>query len=644
MCGIVGIISYTNNQADLNLIEAATQTLQKRGPDNLATYCHQNIALGHSRLSIIDVSNNANQPFHSADGNFTIIFNGEIFNYLQLKEELVNDGFVFKTNSDTEVLLNLFIKHKAACLDKLNGFFAFAIYNKLTGEVFIARDRFGIKPLLYYADEHQLIFASELKAIFKFNIEKTIDKVSLFNYFQFNYIPSQQSIIKKLKKLQPGHFILLKTDKYPDKIEETQYYKIPYEDEKIMQVNASNYIKAQEILKGLIEDAVKIRLIADVPLGTFLSGGIDSSIISTIAAKYKNDLNTFSIGYKDHPFFDETHYAELVAKKIGSNHHVFKLSNNDLLAHVFEMLDYIDEPFADSSALAVYILSKETKKKVTVALSGDGADEVFSGYNKHYGEFRLRNQGVSEWLIKHSFYLWQSLPKNRNSKWMNKVRQLYKFSLGAHLPYKERYWRWASVLSEEETNYLFKEELLHLSQRLSDDAFDYKKRKDSLLKGIRKNGSFNDILFTDMQMVLPNDMLKKVDTMSMANSLEVRTPFLDHRVVNFAFSLPVEFKINQTMKKKILQDAFRDELPSELYNRPKHGFEVPLLSWFKNELKSLIEEDLLSDDLIEEQQIFNINAIKKLKNELFNDNKFEKEATIWALIVFNYWWKKNFKH
>ena len=642
MCGIVGIIS--SDQKELSKIASATRTLSNRGPDNRSTSKFDNLSLGHARLSIIDTSKAANQPFTDASERYTIIFNGEIYNYKELREELITDQVHFNTNSDTEVLLQLYIKHGKDCLEKLNGFFAFAVFDKKENSLFIARDRMGIKPLLYYFDGEQFIFSSELKAILTFNIQKEIDKISLFNFLQFNYIPSSNSILENVKKLQPGHFIFIPNiNKLPETIQEEVYYEIPYNTETSIQTSAFNYDKSQEMLRNLLDDAVQKRLVADVPVGTFLSGGVDSSIISLLAKQHQPDLQTFSIGYKDEPFFDETHYANAVAKKIGSKHHVFSLSNDDLYENLNDILDYIDEPFADSSAIAVYILSKHTKKHVTVALSGDGADEMFSGYNKHMAEYKSRNPGLAESAVKMGYLLWRNLPKSRNSKITNINRQLYKFSLGAKLPHKARYWKWAGILNEERANYLLKEELIFNPQRLSDTAFEYKKRKDELLQYIRKDGNINDVLYTDMKMVLPNDMLRKVDAMSMANSLEIRTPFLDHRLVNFAFTLPAAFKINANMKKKILQDTFRNELPEEIYNRPKHGFEVPLLNWFRNELQSKIEDDLLSDEFIEEQGIFNVAATRALKQQLLSNNPEDVQATIWALIVFNSWWKKYLK-
>ncbi|MGB0881719.1 MAG: asparagine synthase (glutamine-hydrolyzing) [Vicingaceae bacterium] len=639
MCGIAGIISP--NKSELSKITEATHTLSKRGPDNQSVEIFDVIALGHARLSIIDTTKGANQPFTDASKRYSLVFNGEIYNYLELKKELLADGISFVSNSDTEVLLYLFIKYKEKCLEKLNGFFAFAVYDKHEKSLFVARDRMGIKPLLYYFDGEQFIFGSELKALLSFNIKRNIDKVSLFNYLQFNYIPTHNSILENVRKLKPGHFISIKNVvEIKQGITEEKYYEIPLNQESALQTSAMNYGKSQEMLRNLLDDAVQKRLVSDVPIGTFLSGGVDSSIISLLAKKHKPDLQTFSIGFKDEPFFDETNYANAVANKIGSTHHVFSLTNDDLYADLNNILEYLDEPFADSSAIAVYLLSKRTKEHVTVALSGDGADEMFSGYNKHMAEFKARHPGIKESIVKMGYPIWRTLPKSRNSKLTNVNRQLYKFSLGSKLTNKARYWKWAAIINEERANYLLKEEMVFNPQRLSDNAFEYKKRKEELLKNIQKDGSVNDVLYTDMKMVLTNDMLRKVDAMSMANSLEVRTPFLDHRLVNFAFSLPREFKINANMKKKILQDAFREELPEEIYKRPKHGFEVPLLSWFRNELRNTIENDLLSDDFIEQQGLFNVSAIRSLKKQLFSTSPEDVQATIWSLIVFNTWWKK----
>jgi asparagine synthase (glutamine-hydrolysing) len=372
-----------------------------------------------------------------------------------------------------------------------------------------------------------------------------------------------------------------------------------------------------------------------VPLGAFLSGGIDSSIVTGLAAKHKANLYTFSIGFKDEKFFDETNYARLVAKHFKTEHTVFSLTNNDLYEHVNSILDYIDEPFADSSAINVYILSKETRKHATVALSGDGADELLAGYNKHAAFYRAIHPGLKESLVASFLPLWKSFPQSRNNFFSNKARQLQRFAEGMKLSSKERYWHWAGFASREQAYQLF-------SQNSKDNLnrHEFNQFKDELLKTIPDKESINDILLTDMNLVLPNDMLTKVDLMSMANALEVRTPFLDFELVNFAFTLPDEFKINPKIRKRIVQDTFREFLPAELYNRPKKGFEVPLLKWLRKEMKSLIEDDLLSEKFVTEQNIFDYPSIVELKKQLNSSNPGDVHARIWALIVFQWWWRK----
>ena len=648
MCGITGIVALSSNGTDfLPRVENAVDRLNRRGPDHSAVFRHHHVALGHARLSIIDTSAAANQPFTDVSGRYTVVFNGEIYNYRELRKELEADGIKFRSESDTEVLLELFIKEGESFLEKLNGFFALAIYDSKDGYLFLARDRMGIKPLLIYRDENKLIFASEMKAILAYGIRKEIDRASLFTYLQLNYIPAPATILRGVRKVMPGHKVMVTNlnafDPEDLRMEEEAYYQIPYDPEFNIKITPDSYESAVLELQNLLEQAVTRRLVADVPLGTFLSGGIDSSVITTLAARHTRNLKSFSIGYADEPYFDETEFARLVAKKAGTDHTVFSLTNEDLFAHLREMLDYLDEPFADSSALAVYILSKKTRQEVTVALSGDGADEMFSGYHKHLAEFRARNAGVAENLVKGLAPVWKSLPQSRNTKLGNMNRQLNRFSEGMKLGPKDRYWRWATYLKEEEANYLLKEEMIFNLQRLSDDAFQYKKNRESLLKHLTKEGSINQVLLTDMNLVLPNDMLTKVDLMSMANSLEVRTPFLDHQVVGFAFRLPPPFKINSTIKKKILQDAFRKDLPEELYNRPKKGFEVPLLNWLQTDLKSMITDDLLEENFIAEQGLFNVKAVEELKSRLFSSNPGDAVATVWALVVFQHWWKNYFQ-
>ncbi|MBP9926630.1 MAG: asparagine synthase (glutamine-hydrolyzing) [Cyclobacteriaceae bacterium] len=632
MCGITGVFAF-NLVGKFNMIHvtAATMALQKRGPDFQDIYLDEFVALGHRRLSIIDTRAVAHQPMRDITKRYTIIFNGEIFNYQELKIELEAKGISFNSESDTEVLLNLFILEKENCLNRLNGFFSFCIYDKQEQTFFLARDRYGIKPLLYLFDEDKFLFGSEMKALVEYGIDKEIDFQSLYTYLQLNYIPAPATIFTHVKKLMPGHYLKVGRKK----LETHCYYTIP---EKENQKPPSDYTEAKNILRELLEDSVKRRLISDVPLGSFLSGGIDSSVITTLAAKHKPDLHTFSIGFKDEKFFDETNYAKRVADHLKTNHTVFSLTNDDLLSHLHQTLDYLDEPFADSSALNVFILSKETRKHATVALSGDGADELLGGYNKHAAFHRIINKGWQENLTGTLEPLWKSLPQSRNNRWSNKFRQLTRFAEGMMLTSQDRYWQWAGFAKEAQALALLSDQSKEKFQQQ-----DYLKRKQDLLKTIPAHESMRDVLLTDVNLVLPNDMLTKVDLMSMAHGLEIRVPFLDYRLVNFIFSLPDDYKITRSIRKRILQDAFREVLPKELYNRPKKGFEVPLLKWFRKELKSWIAEDLLAEKYIQEQGIFSYPEIKKLLNQLFSTNPQDAPARIWGLIVFQWWWRKFMK-
>ena len=640
MCGIAGILALNaRGEKDLSKTKDAIKTLSLRGPDAEGVFEHEKVSLGHTRLSIIDTSTASAQPMTDGSGRYTIVYNGEFYNYESVKRDLLKEGVQFQSEGDTEVLLQLYIREGEKCVEKVNGFFAFAIYDKVEQSLFLARDRYGIKPLLYFHNEDRFAFGSELKALIAYDIPREIDNVSLFSYLQLNYVPAPYTMLENVKKLEPGHSLTIRNFEFTEPI---KYYNIPFNPDEMVDVGVDQYKNAQEALYKKMDAAVERRLVSDVPLGTFLSGGIDSSIITSLAAQKVSDLSSFSIGFKDEPFFDETKYARSLAKKAGTRHTVFEVSNKEMFDNLEDELDYFDEPFADSSAIAVYILCKQTKGHISVALSGDGADEVFSGYNKHMAEYKARHPGLKEQLVKGLSPIIDKIPQSRSGSLSNFSRQLSKFSSGAKLGNKLRYWRWASIIDEEEANYLLKEKKSSRSQRLSDEAFIYKKRKERFLRMIRKDGDMNDVLLTDVNLVLQNDMLKKVDCMSMANSLEVRTPFLDHNVVDYAFSLPEEFKINGSTRKKILIDTFKHLLPEELLNRPKKGFEVPLLKWLTSDLKPMIERELLNDAFIEQQGIFNSEAIHNLKLKLFSNNPGDSPATVWAIIVFQYWWKKYF--
>lgn len=611
-------------------LSAATSALASRGPDVQNGYNDSFVGLGHRRLCIIDTTEASHQPLWDESGRYGIIYNGEIFNYRELRADLENSGFHFFSQGDTEVLLKAYMRDGEKCLSRLNGFFSFCIYDRQAQRLFLARDRFGIKPLLYMMDEDKFIFASEMKSLLHYGIEKQIDYTSLLTYFQLNYIPAPYTIFSHVRKLMPGHCLVVESRKLTSHC----FYEIPY-NRSSEGGSTPSYEEACKQFGSLLEDSVEKRLVSDVPLGAFLSGGVDSSVVCALAARHKPDLQTFSIGYRDEKFFDETAYARLVANKIHTQHTVFSLSNDDLYHHLHGVLNYIDEPFADSSAIAVYILSKETRKHATVALSGDGADELLGGYNKHAAFLRALTPGFGEKMISRMLPLWRVLPRSRNGSFSNRIRQLARFAEGMKLPAQERYWRWASFLDQRDASHLFRPGLLE-----DGVAAAFSERKNSLLSTIPEKESINDILYTDCRLVLPNDMLTKVDLMSMANSLEVRVPFLDYRLVDFLFSLPGSYKINRGLRKRLLQDTFRDILPGELYNRSKKGFEVPLLKWFRGELRTVLDTDLLGRNQIEAQGIFHYPAIARIKRRLFSSNPGDVHATVWALMVFQWWWRK----
>ena len=631
MCGIAGIVALSNTgRQQVSKLRQSIRTLQTRGPDDEGVFLCEDIGLAQRRLAIIDTSAAANQPMWDKTNRYAIIFNGEIFNYQQLRAKYFSaeEQKQLHTSSDTEILLELFIKQGKDCLPLLEGFFAFVIYDTQSKELFIARDRFGKKPLNFFIDDDRFIFASEIKALYDFGIPKELNYEALQLYLQLSYIPQPMSMLKHVKKLEPGSYLTLKGKN----IEEKKWYQLtPSYNYK----NAPSYEQAQKELVPLLEDAVVKRLISDVPLGAFLSGGIDSSIIVALASRHQKSLNTFSIGFKDEQYFDETHFAELVAEKFKTNHATFRLGFDDYLSHIYDVLNYFDEPFADSASLPQFILCMETRKHATVAISGDGGDEVFAGYNKHYAEWLARKRSFAGSIVKMGYPLWKIMPKSRNNRLSDLFRQLHRYAEGAGLSAKERYWHWATTFSSRDLDKLIAK---GTSSKINNSIIDSVKEK--YLSNI--NDDFNSVLKTDLDLVLISDMLVKVDLMSMANSVEVRSPFLDHHVVEFAFSLPSEYKINKAGRKRIVKDAFRGILPPEIYNRGKRGFEIPMLKWFREELHTYIFDDLLNESFIKEQGIFNPEFISCMKKQLYSTAPGHIVEQLWVLIVFQHWYKKYF--
>lgn len=614
LCGILGIWARNKTgEVQFRHIPQALSKLNHRGPDHQAYKIWSNVALGHTRLSIIDLSENANQPFSDGSGNYHLVFNGEIYNYREIKNDLIKEGISFSTESDTEVLLKLLIHKGEQGLQQLNGFFAFIFFDQKKNEILAARDRMGIKPLLYSITENEIIFGSELKTFFPFDMDRSIDQDALTQFFSYTCIPAPLTILKSVKKMMPGQLMKIANDK----IEFRNYYTIEKKSD-----FQGTVLDAQKELRLLLEKSIERRLIADVPVGSFLSGGLDSSIIAMLAKNQKEDLRTFSIGF-DHPYFNESIFAQEMAKHIGSKHETIVLDKKSFKQEFPSFLEALDEPFADSSSFAVYLLSEHTRKQVTVSLSGDGADELFGGYRKHLAEAKLRETGtVKKLLIKSGAKLLGKSSDSRSSKSGEFKRKVQKFAAGFGLTSDERYNQWCQWIQNDDNTKLILQK---------GDFYQWNSPINNL----------NDFLLRDQKFVLPNDMLKKVDQMSMAHALEVRVPFLDHHLVEFANSLPFDWKVNSRRTKIILRDTFKKELPDSILTRSKKGFEIPLQSWLTEEIENLFSEVYFSKNYIAEQNLFDFDFIQTIKTEWKSGNSGERIYLIWALVVFQHWYHQN---
>ncbi len=582
-----------------------------RGPDFSSSRITGNAILGHNRLAIVDLNSRSNQPFSDDSKRYTLVYNGEIYNYPELKNDLLKKGYVFRTSSDTEVLLYHLIEFGADGINDLNGCFAFGFYDSVEDQLILARDHMGINPLLFSVEDSGVVFASELWPFMKRDAPRTLSESALNDYFRFTYIPAPKTIFTEVQKLLPGHYITVK-GKHIDLIN----YWTPENTVGF----TGTYEEAVRTLKSKIERAVITRLEADVPVGTFLSGGVDSSVVSAISSQFKSDLHTFSVGFLESSFFDESNYAEAVANHIDSHHHAIRLSSEVVVNELNNVLESFDEPFGDSSAIAMYFLAKGAKEELTVCLSGDGADELFSGYNKHRAFQRSLSNGTLVRLVR----ALPSLGKgSRSSRFQNRLRQLNNFRAMLSKSSSEKYWFLAAFIEREQRKRLLK--LFNENEM---------PRKESIV-------GLNDFLRLDQLFVLPNDMLKKVDLMSMRQSLEVRTPFLDKDVVRFANGLPPEFKLQGNRTKRILKDAFKEELPNQIFQRGKKGFEVPLENWIKSAWNSIVKKEWFDADYIEKQGVFKFDYLEEIKAKFFTNKGGHLATLIWCYIVFQSWYSKN---
>ena len=647
MCGICGKISFNHQPVQDSLMRTMCRSFAYRGPDDEGTYLnkHQDnsgfeisVGLGHKRLSIIDLSTAAHQPMSNEDGTVWITYNGEIYNYRELKAKLERKGHTFKSDSDTEVVLHLYEEEGHRAVDQLNGMFAFALWDKNFGRLWVCRDRLGIKPIVYYWDGKNFVFASEIKALFAdASIPKELDYEALNLYLTFNYVPAPYSIFKGIRKLEPGHFLILENGN----LDITKYWDAP---ETINPEIASLPFAEQETfykdhLFNLLNNAVSSRMIADVPLGAFLSGGIDSSVIVALMARNSDKpVQTFSIGYKNDALFDETEYAREVAGLYNTDHHEFKLSHEDMLDALDNVLSTFDEPFADSSAIPTYIVARETKNHVKVALSGDGGDELFAGYRSYLAEYYRSKYMLVPALIREGLIasLIKIFPDSRDSKGLEYIRRLKKFIRATHGSFPERMLVLKEVIPQDIRQQIFANHCIDKNGTGHDPALLWVRNLLNYYHGDK----VNRILYSDLKDSLPGDMLNKVDWMSMKNSLEVRVPFLDHRIVELAFKMPGALKLRKATTKHILKETFKDILPASLYRRPKAGFEVPISRWLKNDLKFMIDQ-YLDENRIREQGIFDFDIIQNLINK-HHSSQTDTSWMLWNLIVFQHWYENIF--
>lgn len=630
MCGINGfILNSTLGHNDLKYkISKMNDLIIHRGPDDQGSYLEIHsefsVAMAMRRLAIIDLKTGV-QPQYSANKENTIVFNGEIYNYKKLRQSLESRGIEFFTNSDTEVILKLYEVEGVQSFSKLDGMFAFSIYDKKRKKIIIARDFFGEKPLYYTNNSAQFVWSSELKSLVSILNEKPkINKNSLNLFFRLTYIPSPYSIYEDIHKLMPNHF--LEYDISQKKVSTHAINK----PEKHTKKTEDNFETAKKKVLKLVEESVESRSVSDVPLGTFLSGGVDSSIVSLCLSKLKSHkIDTFSIGFEKQAY-NETDKAKTVANLIKSNHHEFILKEKDLENDINKIILNFDEPFADSSMLPTYLVAQKTSQDLKVALTGDGGDEVFGGYNKYYfGTLNSKYTNIVPEFL-HSCFLKAANTFANNSNDNRGKRFAAKKFLNSINYQGQHYWDIISLgFTSNTINDFF------LDAYKSNNTFDLYKQ----LSGINSPNNLTDYRCIDKLISLEGDMLVKVDRTSMLNSLECRAPFLNKKLWEYVGTLPESFLMNGLNKKYILKEAFKNKFPEGFLEKPKSGFGVPIGDWLRGSLKS----ELLSyadHSFLKEQQIFDIINIQKL----IHDHITGKDATfkVWTFFCFQKWYVQTY--
>jgi len=617
MCGITGIYNLDGKPVDHVLLKSMTDCLKHRGPDDGGIHIDNDVGLGHRRLSIIDLSPAGRQPMANNDENLFIVFNGEIYNFQELRKELEGLGYKFNSKTDTEVILYSYQQWGADCLSRLNGMFAFAIFDKKNKELFIARDRLGEKPLYYYSDNKKFVFASEIKAILKDpSIDKELEQQGIVNYFTFGHSIAPDTIFKGIKKLLPGHYLILKSGK----IEIKEYWGLSgHQDSKD---KGKEYYKEQ--IKNLFEKAVKERLVSDVPLGVFLSGGVDSSaVVAMMSRSGVAPLKTFSVGFDiAGQEFNELSDARIVADRFKTEHHEIVLKETDMVDTLNKLVYHFDEPFGDAANFPVFLMSQFAKKYVTVVLTGEGGDEIFGGYRryaieKNRSKFLFLNLLFKSRLFRAAI---SSLPK---------LRRVKKLSFGLLIEDDlQRYANWLTFFSKDMRSSLFSNGFMLKNE-------DPLKMYSKYYSEYNSEDWVSKIMYLDQKILLPDGYLEKVDKASMAVGLETRPPILDYRLVELANSIPSKYKINGFKTKCIFKEAMAEFLPKQILKKRKHGFAVPTNVWFRGKLKNYLFE-IIFDQKTRSRGYFNFRYLEKIYNSYQSRNQ-PLDSQLWLLLNFELW-------
>jgi asparagine synthase (glutamine-hydrolysing) len=626
MCGIYGYLSPCT--IDPAVLRRMGHTLRHRGPDDegevILNSAEVSVGLGHKRLSIIDLSPAGKQPMSNEDETIWITFNGEIYNFQEIRKNLEGKGHTFRSHSDTEVVVHLYEELGTKCLDELNGMFAFALWDAKQQSLFLGRDRVGKKPLHYCIAGGHFAFASEIKALLQYPmVSRELDLTSLNKYLAFEYVPAPNSIFKAIKKLEPGHYLLCRNGE----VVVSQYWDIPMEDYPVSDRTEPQYI---DELKELLERAVTVRLVADVPVGLFVSGGLDSSLVAALARRAKDNLECFSIGFEE-ASFDESHYAQQIARSLGIKHHLKIFSAKDMLSMVQRLPGVLDEPLADPSILPLYLLSQFASAHMKVVLSGDGGDELFAGYQTYQAHKIVTFYDALPGFVKDTIKALAShLPVSH--RYLSLDFKLKQFLKGVGVSSEVRFFLWRGAFSNAERSELLSPEVRRELQK--ENAYE------EIYRYVRRSGLTKElerILYLSMKLYLQDNNLVTVDRASMANGLEVRSPLLDRDVVEFVCRLPMEYKLNGLKTKYILKKAAEEFLPRNIVYRKKKGFGVPLAQWLTGDLREFML-DHLSRERIQRQGIFHYPYIKQLINEQVTKAKDNREP-LWTLLVFQMWYE-----